>query len=43
MDQSRAEWMAKPSKLLLGRKTYVIFAAHWPYAEGCPGAQAVEG
>jgi dihydrofolate reductase len=32
------EWMGKPFDLVLGRKTYEIFAAHWPYAEG-PMAQ----
>ncbi|HKR23956.1 MAG TPA: dihydrofolate reductase family protein [Allosphingosinicella sp.] len=32
--QAMAESFAKPFDLLLGRKTYEIFAAHWPYLEG---------
>jgi len=31
MGQAVEEMFAKPFDLLLGRKTYDIFAAHWPY------------
>jgi dihydrofolate reductase len=34
MGQTMDEFVAKPFDLLLGRKTYEIFAAHWPYASG---------
>ena len=34
LGQTMHEMFAKPFDLLLGRKTYEIFAAHWPYAEG---------
>jgi dihydrofolate reductase len=32
--QAINEMFGQPFALLLGRKTYEIFAAHWPYAEG---------
>lgn len=32
--QAVDELFGQPFDLLLGRKTYEIFAAHWPYAEG---------
>ena len=38
MMQLMGETMAKPFDLLLGRKTYEIFAAHWPHATDQPGA-----
>jgi dihydrofolate reductase len=37
MGQNMGEFMSKPFDLLLGRKTYEIFAAHWPYSNE-PGA-----
>ena len=32
-----SEWMGRGFDLVLGRKTYEIFAAHWPHSTG-PGA-----
>jgi dihydrofolate reductase len=37
-DQVMGEAMGVPFDLLLGRKTYEIFAAHWPYAQDEPFA-----
>jgi dihydrofolate reductase len=34
LGEAAGETFEKPLELLLGRKTYEIFAAHWPYAEG---------
>jgi dihydrofolate reductase len=38
MGQAMGETFAKQPELLLGRKTYEIFAAYWPNAGGEPGA-----
>ena len=42
-DEAMGEWMGefmgRPFDLLLGRKTYEIFAAHWPHARDQPGAE----
>ena len=37
MNELMGESTAQPSELLLGRKTYEIFATHWPYSAE-PGA-----
>jgi dihydrofolate reductase len=37
MGQVMGEFMGKPFDLVLGRKTYEIFAAHWPHSDQ-PGA-----
>jgi dihydrofolate reductase len=42
LGQQIGEAMSKPFDLVLGRKTYEIFAAHWPYDEG-PIADAING
>ena len=42
MQKTMGESMAKPFDLVLGRKTYDIFAAHWPHSDE-PGAEALNG
>jgi dihydrofolate reductase len=42
MEQRMGETMGRPFDLVLGRKTYEIFAAHWPHSEG-PAADALNG
>lgn len=41
MGQRMAGIMSKPFDLLLGRKTYEIFAAHWPYVIDDPAADVL--
>ncbi len=39
MGQVMGESMSKPFELLLGRKTYEIFAAHWPHNTTLPSTR----
>ena len=41
MGQMMGEFMGKPYDLLLGRKTYEIFAAHWPNVKDDPAADSL--
>ncbi len=41
MGQTMGEYMDVPSELLLGRKTYEIFAYHWPYSKEEPAASVL--
>lgn len=41
MDKAMGETFSRPFDLLLGRETYDIFAAHWPYVE-TPGETALD-
>lgn len=41
MGQIMGDYMSQPFDLLLGRKTYDIFAAHWPYITDDPAAKVL--
>jgi dihydrofolate reductase len=43
MDEFMGEAMSPPFDMLLGRKTYEIFAAYWPHAGDTPGAAELNG
>ena len=38
LDEAMGESFARPFDLLLGRRTYEIFAAHWPFTDEEPAA-----
>jgi dihydrofolate reductase len=42
IEDAMGESMSKPFDLVLGRKTYEIFAAHWPHSDD-PGAELLNG
>lgn len=41
MIERMVEFMTRPFELLLGRRTYEIFAAHWPHVNGDPIGDAL--
>lgn len=43
MNEAIVKTFAEPFDLLLGRRTYEIFAAHWPHAESGPISDAFNG
>ena len=43
MNQIMGQIMADPFDLLLGRRTYEIFAAYWPYQKGGPITEKFNG
>src|SRR3546814_20603905 len=43
MDEAAGEIYGRPFDLLLGRKTYEIFAAHWPSSDEQPSADQLNG
>jgi dihydrofolate reductase len=43
MSERMGEVMGSPFDLLLGRKTYEIFAAYWPENPDAPGAEQLNG
>lgn len=43
MGRAMGEFLSHPHELLLGRKTYDIFAAYWPNHREQPGASSLNG